>query len=208
MVIKAKFFFDFGSPNSYLSHLVIPDIGKRNNVTFEYIPILLGGIFKLTGNTSPIESLKGIKNKPQYNEIETQRFLKKYSITEYNVNPYFPVNTLTLMRGAVFAQTTAYYKRYVNCIFKNMWARPKKLDDLTKLKECLYEEGLPVDEIIAGTQCQSVKDELIFNTTNAVEKGVFGSPTFFVDNEIFFGKDKLDDVELEIKKRATEVAQV
>ena len=89
-----------------------------------------------------------------------------------------------------------------------MWARPKKLDDLTKLKECLYEEGLPVDEIIAGTQCQSVKDELIFNTTNAVEKGVFGSPTFFVDNEIFFGKDKLDDVELEIKKRATEVAQV
>src|ERR1700747_1081542 len=103
-MMKVEFHFDFGSPNAYLSHLVIPEIEKRTGVDFEYVPILLGGIFKLTNNRSPAESMAGIKNKPEYERLEMERFIRRHAITRFRMNPFFPVNTLTLMRGAVAAQ--------------------------------------------------------------------------------------------------------
>ena len=198
-----QFFYDFGSPNAYLSHLIIPEIEKRNGIVFDYIPILLGGIFKLTGNTSPVESVKGIKNKAEYLELETNRFLEKHKITSYTFNPDFPLNTLLLMRGAVFAKSKPYYKEYVAAVYESIWAMPRKVDEEEVFKAVLNEAKLPKEDILKGLRDPRVKEILIENTQEAVCKGVFGSPTFFVETEMFFGKDKLEEVEKEIKKRAT-----
>ncbi len=126
---KVEFHFDFGSPNAYLAHLVIPEIERRTGVKFEYVPVLLGGVYKLTGNRSPGESLAGIKNKPDYERLETARFIKRHGITRYRPNPFFPVNTLTIMRGAIAAQRLGVFERYVDEIYRHMWSEPKKLDD-------------------------------------------------------------------------------
>src|SRR5262249_33609963 len=191
---KVDFLFDFGSPNAYLSHLVIPDIEKRQAVTFDYVPILLGGVFKLTGNRSPAESNLGIKNKPQYQQLETQRFLRQYGITRYKPNPFFPVNTLMPMRGAVAARKLGLFERYVDEVYRHMWADPKKLDDPAVLRAALVESDLPADKLFELMQAQELKDQLLAETQRAVDRGTFGSPTFFVADEIYFGKDRLRDV--------------
>ncbi len=123
---EVEFHFDFGSPNAYLSHLVIPDVERRTGAKFEYVPVLLGGVFKLTGNRSPAESLAGIKNKPEYERLETRRFIERHRITTFRPNPFFPVNTLVLMRGAVAAQKLGVFERYVDEIFGHMWSRQKE----------------------------------------------------------------------------------
>ena len=192
---KVEFLFDFGSPNAYLSHLVIPEIEKRQQVTFEYVPILLGGVFKLTNNRSPAEAYTGIKNKPEYQKLETERFLRRHGITRYQFNPHFPVNTLAIMRGAIAARNLGIFERYVDEVFAHMWAQPKKLDDPAVLKAALIESSLPADRLFEAAQSQPVKDALMANTQRAVERGTFGSPTFFVGDEIYFGKDRLRDVE-------------
>jgi len=190
-----EFHFDFGSPNAYLSHLVIPGIERRTGARFVYVPVLLGGVFKLTNNRSPAESLAGIRNKPEYQRLETQRFVKRHGITRYAPNPFFPVNTLVLMRGAVAAQRLGVFVQYVDEIYRHMWAEPKKLDDPDVLRAALVESGLDATRILALVQQQDVKDELLANTQRSVERGTFGSPTFFVGEEIYFGKDRLRDVE-------------
>jgi 2-hydroxychromene-2-carboxylate isomerase len=195
---QVEFHFDFGSPNAYLSHLVIPDIERRTGAAFVYVPILLGGIFKMTNNRSPAESMAGIRNKSEYELLETQRFIARHSITCFQRNPFFPVNTLTLMRAAVAAERLGILNRYVNEIFRHMWAEPKKMDDPAVLRAALTESGLDADQLLQGAQDQAVKDRLLANTAASVERGTFGSPTFFVGNEIFFGKDRLSDVEAEI----------
>ena len=199
--MKVEFLFDFGSPNAYLSHLVIPAIEKRQQVKFAYVPILLGGIFKLTNNRSPAEAYAGIKNKPEYQKLETDRFLRQHGITRYQFNQFFPVNTLMIMRGAVAAQTLGIFERYVDEIFAHMWAEPKKLDDPAVLKAALLESALPAERLFELVQTPAVKDALLANTQRAVERGTFGSPTFFVDAEIYFGKDRLRDVEEAIAAR-------
>lgn len=194
-MIKLEFHFDFGSPNAYLSHLVIPEIEKRTSVKFEYVPVLLGGVFKMTNNRSPAESLAGIKNKPDYERLETARFVRRHGITRFKSNPFFPVNTLVLMRGAIAAQSLGVFDRYVDQIYRHMWGEPKKMDDPAVLHAALDESRLPTEKILELTQDQNIKDRLLENTRRSVERGTFGSPTFFVDNEIFFGKDRLRDVE-------------
>jgi 2-hydroxychromene-2-carboxylate isomerase len=189
-----QFHFDFGSPNAYLAHLVLPDIAQRTGARFLYVPILLGGVFKLTGNRSPAEVFAGIRNKPDYDRIETDRFVARHRITRFAMNPFFPVNTLTLMRGAVAAQRLGIFERYVDEMYRHMWADPKKLDDPAVLRAALVESGFDADALLALTQAQDVKDELLANTQRSVDRGTFGSPTFFVGEEIFFGKDKLRDV--------------
>jgi 2-hydroxychromene-2-carboxylate isomerase len=201
MTVTVEFLFDFGSPNAYLSHLVIPQIEQRTGVTFEYVPVLLGGVFKATNNVSPAVSLQGIRNKPEYTQLETQRFLQKHHITAYARNPFFPVNTLTIMRGAVYAQRQPYFKKYVDEVYRHMWAEPKKMDELDVINAALIESGLPAAEILAGTQQADVKQRLIVYTDAAVARGVFGSPSFFVGAELFFGKDRLREVEEEIVKQ-------
>ncbi|HKN01508.1 MAG TPA: 2-hydroxychromene-2-carboxylate isomerase [Candidatus Binataceae bacterium] len=192
---KVEFHFDFGSPNAYLSHLVLPAIEKRTGVKFEYVPILLGGVFKLTNNRSPAESLKGIKNKPEYERLETTRFLRRHGITRFKSNPYFPVNTLTIMRGAIAARSIGIFERYVDEMYRHMWADPKKMDDPNVLRAALEESNLPADRLFELVQIPEIKDKLLENTQRSVERGTFGSPTFFVGDEIFFGKDRLRDVE-------------
>jgi len=192
---KVEFLFDFGSPNAYLSHLVIPDIEKRQGVTFDYVPILLGGVFKLTGNRSPAESNVGIRNKPEYQKLETERFIRQHGITRYKPNPFFPVITLMTMRGAFAARKLGVFERYVDEVYRHMWAESKKLDDPAVLKAALIESNLPADRLFELMQTQEIKDQLLAETQRAVDRGTFGSPTFFVDDEIYFGKDRLRDVE-------------
>jgi 2-hydroxychromene-2-carboxylate isomerase len=194
-MVTVEFHFDFGSPNAYLSHLVIPQIEHRTGVKFAYVPILLGGVFKLTNNRSPAESLVGIKNKLDYERLEMHRFLRRHGITRFQSNPFFPVNTLMLMRGAIAAQSLGVFARYVDEMYRHMWAEPKKMDDPTVLRAALDESGLNSERFFELVQTAEVKDRLLQNTQRSVERGTFGAPTFFVGEEIFFGKDRLRDVE-------------
>jgi 2-hydroxychromene-2-carboxylate isomerase len=193
--LKIEFLFDFGSPNAYLSSKVIPSIERRNGVNFEYVPVLLGGIFKATGNKSPFETLRGIKNKPEYTLLELQRFLRRHSITTFKRNPFFPVNTLMLMRAAVAAQFEDVFEPYFNAAYLHMWEEPKKMDDPEIFRSAFRASGIDIERIIARSQHDDVKQKLIQNTEDAVRRGAFGSPTFFVGDEMFFGKDQLRDVE-------------
>ena len=195
---KVEFHFDFGSPNAYLAHLVVPDIERRTGAKFEYVPVLLGGVFKLTNNRSPVESLQGIKNKPEYEALETQRFVRRHAIARFTNNPFFPVNTLLIMRGAVAAQLEGVFKRYVDEVFRHMWAEPKKMDAPDVVSVALKDSGFDAARLLARAQEPEVKERLLQNTQASVARGTFGSPTFFVGGEIFFGKDRLRDVEEEI----------
>ena len=190
-----EFHFDFGSPNAYLSHLVIPAIERRTGARFAYVPVLLGGVFKLTNNRSPAESMAGILNKPEYQRLETARFVQRHGITRFAVNPFFPVNTLVLMCGATAARRLGVFERYVDEIYRHMWAEPKKMDDPEVLRAALAESKLDAETLLALVQTEEVKEELRANTERSVERGTFGSPTFFVGGEIFFGKDRLREVE-------------
>jgi len=193
-----QFHFDFGSPNAYLAHLLIPEIERRTGAKFEYVPILLGGVFKLTNNRSPAEKMAGIKNRLPYEQLEMQRFIRRHGITQFKFNPFFPVNTLLLMRGAIAAQLEGVFARYVDAMFRDVWAEPKDMDDPQVVRAALQESGFDAAALLARTQDPEVKDRLLKNTQASVERGTFGSPTFFVGNEIFFGKDRLGDVEEEI----------
>jgi 2-hydroxychromene-2-carboxylate isomerase len=195
---KVEFHFDFGSPNAYLAHLIVPEIEKRTGATFEYVPVLLGGVFKLTNNRSPAESMAGIKNRLEYERMEQQRFICRHGITRFTWNPFFPVNTLMIMRGAVAAQREGVFARYVETAFRGMWAEGKKMDDPEVVHAVLAGAGLNAAALFARVQEAEVKDRLLKNTQESVERGAFGSPTFFVGGEIFFGKDRLRDVEEEI----------
>lgn len=193
--MRVEFHFDFGSPNAYLSHLIIPRIEQRSGAKFEYVPILLGGVFKLTNNRSPLESYAGIRNKLPYEQLETRRFIAKHGIANFTFNPFFPVNTLALMRGAIAAQRVGVFVHYVDEMFRHMWAQPRKMDDPEVLRATLQERGFDAAKLMALAQDPSVKDELAANTARSVERGTFGAPTFFIDDEIYFGKDRLRDVE-------------
>ena len=201
-MVHVEFHFDFGSPNAYLSHLVIPEIERRTGVDFAYVPILLGGVFKLTNNRSPAESLAGIKNKPEYERLEMSRFIRRHGIARFQLNPFFPVNTLTLMRGAIAARSLGVLDRYVDEMFRHMWADPKKMDDPSVLRAALEESQLDAERFFELVQTAEVKSQLLENTQRSVERGAFGSPTFFVGDEIFFGKDRLRDVELTITEQS------
>ena len=196
---KIEFHFDFGSPNAYLAHLVIPEVEQRTGAKFDYVPVLLGGVFKLTNNRSPAESLAGIKNKPEYERLETERFVKRHHITAYRRNPFFPVNTLAIMRGAVAARRLGVFARYVDEVYRHMWAEPKKMDDPDVLRAALAESKLDAERLLALAQTAEIKEELRANTERSVARGTFGSPTVFVGDEIFFGKDRLRDVEEAIR---------
>ena len=195
MSTAPQFLFDFGSPNAFLGHEAIPAIERRIGVKFEYFPILLGGIFKATNNRSPVETLAGIKNKPEFQALETERFLKRFNVRPYTLNPFFPVNTLNLMRAAIAARSEGVFEKYVDAVFHHMWVEPKKMDDPDVAMRALTASGLDAAKLFARAQEPEVKAKLIENTQSAVERGAFGSPTFFVGKEMFFGKEQLREVE-------------
>jgi 2-hydroxychromene-2-carboxylate isomerase len=152
----------------------------------------------MTNNKSPAEKMAGIKNRLQYEQLEMQRFIRRHAIKTFTFNPFFPVNTLLVMRGAIAAQRENVFARYVDEVFRAMWSEPKKMDDPEVVKGVLQEAGLDADRLLARTQEPEVKEALLKNTEATVARGTFGSPTFFVGDEIFFGKDRLRDVEDEI----------
>ena len=193
--MRVEFHFDFGSPNAYLAELVLPAIEQRTGVKFEYVPVLLGGVYKATNNRSPAESLQGVKNKGEYQALETARFIRRHNITTFKPNPFFPVNTLMMMRGAVAAQFENVFERYFRAAYHHMWEQPKKMDDPEVFRSAFASSDIDIDRLIARAQQDDVKKKLIDNTSDAVARGEFGSPTFFVGNEMFFGKDQLRDVE-------------
>jgi 2-hydroxychromene-2-carboxylate isomerase len=193
-----EFLFDFGSPNAYLAHRVIPSIEARTGAKFDYIPVLLGGVFKATGNRSPVEAFAGIPAKLAYEGKERDRFVARHGLSRFRGNPHFPVNTLGIMRGAVAAQSEGVFEPYVETVYVAMWEDGRKMDDPAVIAETLAAAGLPAQRLMALTQDQAVKDRLVANTQRAVERGVFGSPSFFVGGELYFGKDRLADVEAAI----------
>ena len=139
---KVEFHFDFGSPNAYLAHLVVPDVERRTGVKFEYVPVLLGGVFKMTNNRSPAESMAGVKNRLEYEQLERERFIRRHGIAQFTWNPFFPVNTLLIMRGAVAAQREGVFARYVDAVFKAVWADQKKMDDAEVVRDVLNDVRL------------------------------------------------------------------
>ena len=197
-VPAVQFLFDFGSPNAYLCHKVIPHIEGRVGVPFEYVPVLLGGLFKLANNRSPAEAFAGIPTKQAYDLLEMKRFVAKHKLDRFQRNPFFPVNTLKMMRGAVAAQKLACFAEYVDAMFIAMWEQGRNMDDPAEIVSVLKIAGLDSDRLLDASQHPDVKAALIANTQSAFERGAFGSPMFFVSDEIFFGKDRLRDVEEEI----------
>ena len=192
---KVEYLFDFGSPNAYLAGKALPAIESRTGTKFDYVPVLLGGIFKATGNVSPAISEAGIKNKPQYGALEIQRFIKKHGLTKFKFNSHFPVNTLQIMRGAIAAEMDGMLPKYFEVVAAAMWEQSLKMDDPEIIKAALDAGGIDGAHILARIQDADVKAKLIANTEDAVARGAFGIPTFFVDGEIYFGKDRLRDVE-------------
>lgn len=192
------FLFDFGSPNAYLAHQVIPGIEARTGVRFDYVPVLLGGLFKLANNRSPMEANAGIPLKRAYDMLEMRRFIQRHQLTQFQMNPHFPVNTLGIMRGAVAAQRAGVLAPYVDAVFGAMWERGANMADVAVITAELNAAGLDGAALVAATQDAAVKDELMANTQAAHARGAFGSPIFFVGEEMYFGKDRLGEVEEEI----------
>lgn len=191
----AEFLFDFASPNAYLAHRVLPQIEARTGVKFAYTPVLLGGLFKLTGNQAPMLAFAGIPNKLAYEMLELRRFIARHKLDAFQMNPFFPVNTLLLMRGAVAAELDGVLPQYAEAAFHHMWEAPKKMDDPAIAAEALASSGLDATRLLARAQEHEVKKKLMDNTEAAAKRGAFGIPSFFVGDELYFGKNTLSDVE-------------
>jgi 2-hydroxychromene-2-carboxylate isomerase len=192
------FIFDFGSPNAYLAWKVLPEIAARTHAQVNLIPCLLGGLFKLTGNESPVMAFGKVKGKLEYERLETQRFIAKHRIQAFRFNPHFPVNTLLIMRGLLAAGRANVFDRYLETVLKAMWEDGRKMDDPVVVAEVLRAAGLDAKAILDAAQDPVVKADLAGNTNAAAARGAFGIPTFFVGDEMFFGKERLGQVEEEL----------
>lgn len=190
MTKSVEFLFDFGSPTSYLAYKQLPKITGRHGARIVWTPILLGGVFKATGNASPAM----IPAKARYMNVDMARFAKRYGVV-LNMNAHFPVNTMPLMRGAVAYQGTQFFDVYVNAMFDAMWAHPLNLNDQNEISHVLKDVGIDPGDFLARIDRADVKEKLKANTEGAVARGVFGAPSFFVNGELFFGQDRLEFVE-------------
>jgi 2-hydroxychromene-2-carboxylate isomerase len=189
------FIFDFGSPNAYLAWGVLPGIAARANAHVNLIPCLLGGLFKLTGNQAPMTAFGNVKGKLEYERLETQRFIAKYGLNDFRFNPHFPINTLLIMRGLLAARRAHVGDVYLDTVLKAMWEGGQKMDDPAVVAAVLGAAGLDAKAILDRAQDPDVKAELAANTGAAAARGAFGIPTFFVGDEMFFGKERLGQVE-------------
>ena len=195
------FIFDVASPNTYFSHKLIPEIEKRTGANFNYIPCLLGGIHKMTNNQPPFIAYADCKNKNDYQMHEIDRFVKQHNLKKYKFNSHFPPVTIQVQRGAIAAQELNVFEKYIECMLCAMWEDDKNISDIDVLQSVLKENGFDVGAILEIITSQSCKDKLISNTDSAVAKGAFGVPTFFLDDQIFFGKDHLYQLELYIESK-------
>lgn len=188
---SVEFYFDFGSPTSYLAYTQLPGICAEAGAELVYRPVLLGGVFQATGNASPI----AVPAKGRYTMIDMLRFARRYGVP-LKMNPHFPINTLTLMRAATGLQLRQpeRFEALLACVFKGMWVDALNLGDPAVLGPLLAEAGFDPQALLALTTEQDVKDALKTNTEAAIKRGMFGAPTFFVGDEMFFGQDRLDFV--------------
>lgn len=187
--------FDFGSPNAYLTLKALPDLLDRTGADLVITPCLLGGIFKATGNKAPMVQYADAPAKLAYEHLEMRRFIAKHGLTKFRLNPHFPVNTLLIMRGAIVAGDEGVLDEYVDTVNRAMWEDGLKMDDPEVAAAFLSANGFDGSALLARTQEPGIKAKLAQNTDAAVARGVFGIPTFFVGAEMFFGKDRLDQVE-------------
>ncbi len=187
--------FDFGSPNAYLTLKALPDLLDRTGADLVITPCLLGGIFKATGNKAPMIQYADAPAKLAYEHLEMRRFIAKHGLTKFRLNPHFPVNTLLIMRGAIVAGDEGVLDEYVDTVNRAMWEDGLKMDDPEVAAAFLSANGFDGPALLARTQEPGIKAKLTQNTDAAVARGVFGIPTFFVGAEMFFGKDRLDQVE-------------
>ncbi len=194
------FIFDFGSPNAYYSYKVLPNILARTGAEMFIHPVLLGGLFKITGNQPPMMAFGGVKGKLEYEMLESKRFAEKHNIKDFKFNAHFPVNTVSIMRGLVAAQELGCEQQYIDVVLSAMWEQSLKMDDPEVMASALKEGGLDAGAIMALIQTDAIKEKLKANTQAAADRGVFGIPTFFVGDEMFFGKDRLGQVEEELAK--------
>lgn len=198
MAKTLEFLFDFGSPNVYLAWKALPPILRRTGASLKVTPILLGGLFKLTDNRSPVEAFAGVKGKLAYENMETQRFVARHGLSAFRMNPHFPVNTLLIQRGLVAAGRAGVAEAYREAVLAAMWEQGLKMDDPAVVAQVLDAAGLDSRALLEATQDPAVKAELMAATEAAAARGAFGAPTFFVGAEMFFGKDRLGQVEAEL----------
>ncbi|HIA48866.1 MAG TPA: 2-hydroxychromene-2-carboxylate isomerase [Candidatus Hydrogenedentes bacterium] len=198
MPVTVDFIFDFASPNAYLTHRVIPEIEERTGATFNYIPCLLGGIFKATGNQAPMLAFANIKGKLDYDRLETARFIAKHKLDKFVFNPHFPVNSLLLVRGAIAVEQDGRLAEYIEVGSCAMWEQGLKMDDPDVFVDTMTNAGFDGADLLNRTKDEAIKATLMDNTTKAVERGTFGIPTFYVGDEMFFGKERLGQIEEEI----------
>lgn len=197
-----EFVFDFGSPNAYLAWKVLPRLAAEAGAAVDIVPCLLGGIFKATNNRSPVEAFGEVKGKLAYEQLETRRFVARHGLSAFRMNPHFPVNTLTIMRGLIAARRAGVGERYLEAVLAAMWEQGEKMDDPEVIRRVLDAARLDGQALLAATQDSEVKAELVANTERAVARGVFGIPTFFVGDEMFFGKDRLEQAVEEARRSA------
>ena len=186
------FYFDFASPNAYFAHRVLPGIESRTGKPFDYVPTLLGGLFKLTGNQAPMLAFANIPAKLAYDHREITRFIERHGLAKFVMNPHFPVNTLLAMRGAVAAAGQGMLAPYAEAVFVAMWEQGIDCSNPTAMGAVLAAAGLPGTLLDAD---DATKAKLIANTQGAADHGAFGLPSFLVGDELYFGKDKLGEVE-------------
>ncbi len=194
MARTLEFYFDYGSPYSYLADTQVEAIARRAGGTLQRRPMLLGGVFKATGNTSPMT----VAAKSKWSATDLPLWARHYKVP-FQRNPYFPVNTLNLMRGAAAAEIDGLFERYHPAIYRAMWVEGRNLNDLNEVAAVLTAAGLDAQKFGNRIQDQDVKDRLKATTDEAVARGVFGAPSCFVDGQLFFGNDRLHFVELALK---------
>ena len=195
MTKALEFIFDFGSPNAYLAMKVLPDLLERTGAELVITPCLLGGIFKATGNRAPMLQYAEVPAKLAYENLEMRRFIESHGLARFRLNPHFPVNTLLVMRGAIVAEDEGVLDDYVDTVNRAMWEQGLKMDDAEVAAAFLSENGFDGPALLARTQEPAIKAKLAANTEAAVARSVFGIPTFFVGDRMFFGKDRLGQVE-------------
>ncbi len=189
-----EFIFDFASPNAYLTHHVLPAMAESAGISVKYTPCLLGGIFKLTNNQAPMIAFSKVSNKLAYERVEFTRFIARHKLTKFVWNPHFPVTTVLLMRGAIVAEQEGVLAPYIDAGLCAMWEDGDNMADPDVFVAALDRYGLDGSHFLARAQDPEIKQRLIEATDRAVAKGAFGVPTFFVGDEMFFGKDRLDQV--------------
>ena len=192
---SVELIFDFVSPNAYFVHQLIGKIAARTNSKLIITPVFLAGIMKETGNMPPMQAFSGVKGKLDYEMLEIRRFIAKHNLTKFSMNPNFPFNSIGVMRAFVASQKLEIEMPFFEKMFNAIWEDGKNLTTIDGLYEAIQSAGFDANAIVELSQTSAIKEELALKTRNAIDRGVFGVPSFFVGSELFFGKERLGQIE-------------